>query len=368
MNQSPTTTERSYRTLMAFVLALAILLFAVNCAFADLPVLSYITLAAFFAFAVITTRSKALVIVLIAFAVLGGMTLPLWTVSYLLSGIGTVAAAAAAIRGKRYFILLALPAAYGICLAVSGDPIASLGALVFSPPALVLGILLRKNAKNGTMIASTAGCFLLLPAVALVAVAYQETGTVSLTFFTDYIMAFRDALIPEMSVMFEELGVPDAEELLLQSFNAVIRLLPAICIITCELLAYLAVLLGTALADTDKEDPLPAHSRAFRMETVSAVIFLVALVLSLLLQGMSGTAGVLWISAQNLYLILMPGLALQQLLLFIAKFRAGRIGIFLPLLLIIFAGALLPVLLALMGAFHLIHASRAERKGNGDDI
>ena len=52
MNQTPTKAERSSRTLMAFVLALATLLFAVNCAFADLPALSYITLAAFFAFAV----------------------------------------------------------------------------------------------------------------------------------------------------------------------------------------------------------------------------------------------------------------------------------------------------------------------------
>lgn len=368
MNQTPSTAQRSYRTLMAFVLATATLLFAVNCALADVTALSYITLAAFFAFAVIATRSKVLVIVFAACAVLGCLIFPVSTVSYLLSGIGTVAALASAIRNKRYFVLLALPAAYGVCLAVSGDPIASLGTLVFFPPALVLGILLRKNVKNGTLIASTAGCLLLLPTVALVAVAYQETGTVSLSFFTDYIMAFRDALIPEMSVMFETLGVPNAEEILLQSFNAVIRLLPAIAIIMCELVAYLAVLLGIVLADTDQDSPLPVHTRVFRMETASAVVFLVALVLSFFLQGMDGTAGVLWISAQNLYLILLPGLALQEILLFVSKLRTGQVGIFLPLLLILFAGALLPALLALLGAFHLIRDSRSRHERNGDDI
>lgn len=368
MSQTPSTAEKSYRTLMAFVLTLATLLFAVNCALADVTALSYITLAAFFAFAVIATRSKALVIAVAAFAVFGSLMLPVWTVSYLLSGIGTVAAVAAAIRNKRYFVLLALPAAYGICLAVGADPIAALGTLVFLPPALVLGILLRKNVKNGTLIASTATCLFLLPVVALVALVYKETGTVSLSFFTDYIEAFRDAFVPEMSAMFEELGMPNAQEALLQGFNLAVRLLPAISIIMCELVAYLAVLLGIALADTDKEHPLPVHTRIFRMETASAVMFLIALVFSFLLQGTDGTAGVLWISAYNLFLILLPGLALQELLLFVAKFRAGQVGIFFPLLLVIFAGALLPALLALMGAFYLIRDSRSRRKRNGDDI
>lgn len=368
MNQTPSTAQRSYRTLMAFILAIASLLFSVNCALADVTALSYVSLAAFFAFIVVTTRSKILVIAFGAFAVFGSTMLPVWMVSYLLSGIGMIAAIAAAIRNKHYFVLASLPLAYGVCLAISADPITALGALVLLPPALVFGILLRRNAKQGTLIASIAACLLLLPVAALTVLVYQETGSVSLAFFTDYIEAFRDAFIPEMSVMFEELGVENAEEILLESFNSVIRLLPAISIITCELVAYLAVLLGVSLADTDKENPLPAHTCSFRMETASAVVFLASLVLSFLLQGTTGTTGVLWISAQNLYLILLPGLALQELLLFVDKLRARKASILLPLLLVVFLGALLPALLALLGAFYLIRDSRSHSKGNSDDI
>lgn len=371
MNPTPPQTrktESTYQTLMAIVCAVALLLFLVNCVFFEVAVLAYLTLVAFFAFTAIATRSKGTVITLAVFAGLGFLTTPVSTVSYLVSVVGIIAIVASAIRKGQYLTLLAIPVAYGICFAVSGDPVASLGALVFLPPAIVMGVLLRKKVKRGTLITSTAGCLLLLPVVSLVSLAYAETGTVSVTFFTDYLFAIRDALIPQMVSLFEEAGMPDTEEILLQGFNAVFRLLPALLIIVCEVLAYLASTLGISLADTDKAHPLPHHTRFLRMETTSAVVFLIAFLLSFALQGTSGATGVVWISAQNLCLILLPALALQELVFFADRFREGRVNILFPILFVILAGISLPLLLALMGAVHVIRNNRSRRVGNGDDI
>lgn len=371
MDQTPRSshsTEKAYPTLVAIACTVALFLFATNCVFSNVTALSYITLCAFFAFAVITTRSKPVMIALAIPAALGLLWIPITSLSLFFAGIGIIAIVATTIRNKQYGLLLALPVAYGVCIAVSGDPLPSLGAFFFLPPALVMGILLQKKAKRGTLVAATAGSLLLIPAVTLIAFAYNETGTVSLSFFTDYIGAFRDALIPEMVALFEEVGLANTEEALLAGFNAVVRLLPALCIILCEILAYLASMLAIQLADTDKEHPLPLHTRFLRMETTSAVVFLAALLFYFLLQGMDGNAGVLWISALNLVLILAPGLALQELMLFVERFRARRAGILLPLLLFFFTGMLFPLLLALLGAFHLIRESRIRRKGNGDNI
>lgn len=368
MNLTTSKQENTYQTLMAIISAVALLLFSVNCAFFEVAVLSYVTLAAFFAFATIATRSKGTVITLAVFAVLSALSAPVSMVSYLLSGIGVIATVSAAIRKGQYLTLIAIPAAYGVCFAVSGDPVASLGALVFLPPAIVMGILLRKKAKRGTLVAIPAGCLLLLPVISLVSLAYAETGTVSISFFTDNLFAIRDALIPELAALFEEAGMPNTEEVLLQSFNLVLRILPALCIIVCEILAYLAGTLGLALADTDKENPLPFHTRLLRMETASAIVFLIMFLLAFAMQGMSGNAGVVWVSALNLCLILMPALALQELIFFAERFRAGQANILFPIIFVILSGIFLPFLLALMGAVHVIRNNRSRRVGNGDDI
>lgn len=368
---SPVTSKPKdqYQTLMTVVCTVALLLFLVNCAFFQVAVLSYLTLGAFFAFAAVTTRSKGVVIPLAVFAGLGILSMPVAMVSYLVAGIGAIAVIAAAIRKGQYLTLLAIPAAYGVCVAVSGDPIGALGALVFLPPAVVMGVLLRKEAKRGTLIAATAGCILLLPIVSFAILAYTETGTVSLTFFTDYFFAFRDAFIPEMIAAFEEVGAPtaDLEEILIQGFDAILLLFPALLVIACEIPAFLASVLGVALADT-REHPLPLRTRYFRMETTSAVIFLIALVLGILLQGTDDTLGVIWISAQNLYLILLPALALQELFFFAERFRAGRVNLFFVVLFIALANVSLPYFLAVLGAFHLIRDSRLRHRRGGDDI
>lgn len=358
----------AYQSLITTVCAIALLLFLIHCALVEVAVLSYAVLVAFFAFAVVATRSKTVVVALAIPAALGFLCMPISSVAYFLSGIGIIAIVAVAIRKGQYLSLLAIPVAYGVCLAIVGDPVFSLGTLTFVPPAIVMGVLLRKDAKRGTLIASTAGCIAILPVITLAALAYGETGTISLSFFTDYVTALRDALIPEMVAMFETAGVANTEQILLAGFNTVIRLLPAILIILCEILAYLASVLGIALVGSGKDSPLPLHTRVLRMETVSAIVFLIALALSLLLQGMQGTAGVVWISAQNLTLILLPGLAIQELLLFVAKLRAGRASIFFPIIFVIFAGFMLPVLLALMGAVRLIRDSRSFHNNNGDGI
>lgn len=352
MNRPEPSASAAYpKSITAIIHALALLLFAWGGVFNDIPLFSYLLILVFFVFVAITTRSKAVFLLLALPGIAGFLFLPVSALALFYAAIGVIGVTASVIRQKMCLLLLAFPVAYGIAFAMVGDPVQAVGTLIFLPPALVMGVLLKKEARRGNMIALGTAALLVLVAGALAAFVYTKTGTVTAEALLTIIEDIRKALIPEMLPLFEEMGMPMSEELLSEAFHAVILLLPAAAVVICELISYLGSLLGVWLAIA-AQDTLPLRTAVFRMEPVSAILFLLAGLVTLLapVDGMVGPI------AHNLYIILLPGLALGEIFSVAAGLheKRARMAPMLLILICILAGGILPDLLALLGAFGLI--------------
>ncbi len=342
--------------LFSLVAGGALLLFLLGVPFMNVPVFPYITLIIFFVFLTVLTRSKGVVILFALPAVLGFLVFPVETMSLFFSAIGAIGVIALSLRLKQYLVLLAAPAAYSIAFAVTLDPIHAIGALVFLPPALLVGILYANNAKRGTLIAAAVGSLFALLAIGFCLLVYLDRGSLSAETILAFIEEFKSLLLGEITAMFAELEMPVPTESLSGAFDAVLRLMPAILIIVCEVIGYFATLLALVLTKAHGDDTVPIRTSAFIMEPVSAVVFLIAALIALF--SMSA-GGVLGLTAQTLFLILAPGFALCEVLAYVAQMRTGlRISPFFLILLIIVAGSFLPMLLAFMGAFRILRNRR----------
>ncbi len=330
---------------------LALLLFSLSAVFADVPLFPYIVIVAFFVFAAALTLTIAEMVLLALPALVGFLALPAAGLALFYAAIGTIALTLAAVRQKMYLVFLAVPAAYGIAFAVTGDLTGAAGVLIFALPTLVMGVCFEKNAKRGSIIVLGTASLLLLLAGAVAAFLYAETGAVSLAALKSILTAVRDALIPEMLGLFAEMGTPVPEELLTEALNTVILLLPAIAVIVCETIAYFGSMLAVALISA-VGIPLPAQTSVFLMEPVSAIVFLVAGLVTLFAPADSIVGPI----AHSLYMILLPGLAVGKIYTFCSLMyvKQNRTSPLLFFFLLIPLGCIMPDFFAILGAFGLI--------------
>ena len=232
-------------------------------------------------------------------------------------------------KGKLAALPIIPLLAYGITAALSMDLVASLIVLLPWPAAWVLAISTRRSAasKDGPnrvgVICAASLAFGLTAAAFLALALYQGLGTLEPAVLMEAVEELRqeliigihtqplpDGLTPELTAQWEEmLEYANVENAVNSAFN----LLPAICTVTVFILVTVCQSVQHAtLRAFGMGECVSDRVKAFEMSLISCILFLVAYLIAMgESEAVSTLAGTV---AQNIVVILLPGLALAGLL------------------------------------------------------
>ena len=219
--------------------------------------------------------------------------------------------------------------AYAAALAVTRDLFLAAAALVPFPAMLALALGTRSSAaqEDGmTRVGVICATSLALGVTLLAATAllvFHQLGTLSLDALAAEVEALREALINDITSAKIPEGmdpemVAELEKLLTYSsarnmVNSVFNLLPALFVVVVNLISAVAqMILHSTLRVFGYEESLTDRVRAFRMSLISCLVFVAAyFVFFTESEDASTLAGTV---AQNIYMILLPGLALAGMI------------------------------------------------------
>ena len=255
----------------------------------------------------------------------------------------------------RFFVLMLAPLSYLLCAALLGNFLVSLTALLHVPAALVLTYCFSKRTDRISTICRTS-CAILLSFGAVFALFFIlkygsdldalrssiDGARIALTDFLANTLFTLYSQIPEMSM-----SMTDALELSSTAVNTVFNLLPAIVVISCNIVAFFLQSTMTTIliqGETDKEKIRPMV--AFDMSLISA-----------------------WsVTAENIAIILIPGLvftaliALRQLIFSKKPSCFGAITYLLSIIVLFYIPAVMLSLYAVAGAVVIILNNIAKHK------
>jgi len=267
--------------------------------------------------------------------IVGGMTL-----AYLLTLV------------KHFYLVFLIPAiGFGISYAVSGDWRLSLLSLAFVPAGILLAIATVGAKPRTTAICFTAAGFLLSLLTLIAVWVYLQTGGLGRGHFLAVIEGIKNAVMQQIEPIREEIFAlakesqnPAAMQLA-ETFAAMyseetivqmMRLVPAVAVVACSILAFNAqLLLGMNYFTTGLGELVPKQARIFTMSLTAAVLYCASFLLLVFMPTGSLAAAV----TQNVSLILMPGLALLGIRGLAVSFSKARGGM--RVFLILFVGAML---------------------------
>ena len=279
--------------------------------------------------------------------------------------------------------------AYGVTAALSMDFVASLTVLLPWPAAWVLAMGTRRSAASEDgpnrvgVICSTSLVLGLTTAAFLALALYQALGTLEPAVLMEAVEELRQELImgihtqplpegltPELAAQWRELLEYANVE---NSVNSIFNLLPAICTVTTFIFVTLCQSIQHAtLRAFNMVECVSNRVRAFEMSLVSCVLFLIAYLIAMgeseAVSSLTGTV------AQNIVIILLPGLALAGLLRLTGNMlRRGKQNMGCLFFIIILAFLLLfvaPYVLAAVEVIgHIIQSitSKLKFENNDDD-
>ncbi len=203
--------------------------------------------------------------------------------------------------------------AYIISSLLLTGPVLALVALVHLLAAILLAYSFSKKLGRVSVICHTSLGIILtfLIGVAAVFLTFYGTdisalGTAVETMRSFFIRSLSDAFSTVYTTLGVTLSSVDSAELSSVIVNTLFNLLPAIVIIISNIIAFMLQSIMTAFfikKDTSREDA--ASMLSFEMSTVSAVVFLTSFLIAAIL---SNEISVWSATAENISLILMPGL------------------------------------------------------------
>lgn len=301
---------------------------------------------------------------------------------------GALLVATAPRRTLLYLPLIPL-AAYGISLLLCQEGRLALACLVPFPAAVALALGTQSSAtvhkENGLsrvgVLCATSFCFgLSLAGIAMLLIS-MAGGSLTPSFLLQLIESWRTAcidgllaayaLLPEIATEGLQLTPAQAADMV----NGVFNLLPAIAVVLSNLICALAqAVLFAGLTSFGYADTVKGRVRLLRMSLVSDVVFLLSCAV-LLVAGTvknSDVAGIAATVAENIALILIPGLALCGLMRIlyglIRRRRAGCFPMFLLLVLpclLLYATSLLAFYEAGAALISAFLSRRNPRDGEG---
>lgn len=243
-------------------------------------------------------------------------------------GEGSVLLAVQPKNRLTWFPMIAI-AAYAVTTLVSRDLLGSLAALIPFPPMVVLALATRHSAgkedgltRVGVICVTSLTLGVSLGAMILFSV-YRLLGTLEPSALMEALDAARHSLVEritsaEIPEGLKEETVAELKEMLTyanaeNTVNSVFNLLPALFVVAVNLMTTVAQSIQHAsLHAFGFEKSITTRVKAFRMSLISCLVFFVAYVVALL-EG-TATSTLAGTVAQNIYIILMPGLALAGML------------------------------------------------------
>ncbi len=316
-------------------------------------------------------RAKGILPVLLLVAILAsyvtGSFVPAATLISLISAI-TFGALALSImtRTTMAWIPLLPVVAYLVMLSICRDPAVSSLCFLPLPAAWALSTGTRNAAarENGPTRVGVI-CLTSLALTATIAaiaalVLYRLLGSLEPTVLSDALESARGNIIDWIILQKDNLPSEYVDEL--QDFfsretieymvNDVINLLPGCIIVIVNLIAAVSqLLLQASLVSFGCGASLSDRVRIFRMSAVSCVVFTISCLFSLIGGAETST---LWSTvAQNIYMILLPGIAFAGLLRVLGRMVGRRMGCGSALLALV-APLLLLVAPLLLAAFEII--------------
>ncbi len=242
---------------------------------------------------------------------------------------GSTLLAVQAKKNLLWFPVVAM-VAYALTLAVSRDPIGSLAVLIPFPPMVVLALGTRDSAAKengltrvGVICATSLALGLSLGAMILLSV-YRHLGTLDPTVLAEALEAFRLNLIDQ--IVSTEIPTEGLNQEALEEFeslfsyssvsnmvNGIFNTLPAMAVVTVNLIAAAVQMIQhAALRTFGFEESVTPRVKAYHMSLISCIVFTLAYLVSLL-EG-TETSTLAGTVAQNVYIILLPGLAMAGML------------------------------------------------------
>lgn len=274
----------------------------------------------------------------------------------------------------RRCLMLALPVvAYALAALITSDPIRALLSLLPLALAAVFALCLYFYiAHTDAVVIGTGVLLLLLSLTGIGALAYfgMLDGN-PLTVFTDAVRGAINAGFAEMFELYAEAGIemPLSDELVTLFADALINMLPALFIVACTVLCYLAWRTLLCLLIAWRTLPrLPQRIAALNVNLSTAIVFALTYVLALI--GNSEAITLFGTVCQNLSLILEPVLALVGFHMLFGGGRNKKRSCLTTLLIfavifLLFNSILSALdLLAFVGAFNVVAARFFARKDN----
>ncbi len=312
------------------------------------------------------------------FALLGGSFLPISLIVAFVSGTCVYAYLVNRWASPLVWIIPAIPPI--ICSLAVGKALGAALSLITLPAALLLAYAVRKKRSRVSAVCmiSSGICAML---VLLIGIAvYKYTGDISIAAIKSsieaaraYLTAVFESVMTEMtSLIGSTMSLIDTEAMPSLMVGVLFNLLPAIIITASNILAYiihsLYISANYSMSQEKHKEAIPMLT--FDMSAVSAVVYIAALILSLTLT--SGNAAIYGTAAQNILLILAPGLVMTALAgVHMLSMRKGPscLGTLLYLALIFMIATLSPIVIlavALGGAILIIasHISRAKHSAD----
>ncbi len=388
MNENAHMEAQKLPPLPSAVLTLSLLFFTVYTACTDIVFYRFAAIIVFFLLVFFMTRSR-LMTVLAAFGCFSAL---LTSASEGVSALFLVYIAIIAFGGFAISFVSPvwwLPVPFlsaGVIVLATGELSSSLAVLLCLPPAAALGIAFKKRMTRTATMALVAATILITLLTALLLSVLIHYGSISGSFLGDFINELRTGLIDSVIAGYETVADDPAykvlaplfdRDVLTAAFNATLRLLPAILVISAELIAYFAGLLAVSTCGLLlPPETLPQHAIGFRVNPATAGVFLASGLASSLLGLLGGdTASILTLAATNLFLILLPPLFLCGLITSYVR-RKKAPSPFFAILLIVFC-FINPIVLiaivylyAILGAVRLLIAAyrkyKKEKENNND--
>lgn len=334
----------------------------------------------------VASRAKGilpvLLIVALLTAYLSNSFVPAATLFALVCAITIGALALSIITQKQAAWIPLVPIlAYVATLLVCRDAVAAAACLLPVPAALALSVgtrhsIEKKDGPTRVGVICLTSFALTLSVAGFAAVAlYRALGSLDPTTLSTALDGLRESVIVWITSMelpadiSEEMRALFSRESAEYMVNGTINLLPGYIIAAINLLAAVSqLILHAALVSFGCGASLSDRARVFRMSAVSCVVFTAAYLLALIGNGESST---LWGTvANNVYIILLPGLAFAGMLRFVAGITTRhRIGCFslLALLLAPLLFLVAPLILAAVEVFGRLGAFMSSKLRTPED-
>ncbi len=228
------------------------------------------------------------------------------------------AATAYLLRNKFWWLsVLACAATFAITYLLTESLLLALVSIACFPVSVALYLSFEKKQQRVGAVCSMSVTLGVTLALLFLAFIYKAEGSISFeilrNFFdglkSELIVTITDAVVAASEQLEAAISTPDALAITTSAVTLVFNLLPAVVTILLFIISYVThSLYISVISHTVEDNKEIIHAISFKMSVTSAILFLVAFFAALILdyegQGLYAAA------AQNIYMILFPGLSL----------------------------------------------------------